>query len=143
MIRSRDRRSRGQALVEFSLALPIFIGLLLMVFDLGRGIYVYNGVSQAAREIARSTIVAPGSPLGTSNATQSTINVQKTLVPNLGNPTFECVDIAGAPSTNVPCTSGDYVRVTTTASYSPVLPLRIMGLPGSFTLKSTSSLEIP
>ncbi len=44
------RRDRGQALVEFSLILIPFLWILMGIVDLGRGIYIYNGVNQAARE---------------------------------------------------------------------------------------------
>ena len=50
---------RGQGLVEFALVLPIFLMLLLGVFDLGMAIYRMNGTSQAAREIARAASVHP------------------------------------------------------------------------------------
>jgi Flp pilus assembly protein TadG len=48
---------RGQALVEFALALPILILLLVGIFDLGRGVYAFNTVNNAAREGARLAIV--------------------------------------------------------------------------------------
>ena len=51
------RRDRGQALVEFSLLLIPFLWILMGIVDLGRGIYIYNGVNQAARELARVTSV--------------------------------------------------------------------------------------
>lgn len=51
------RRPRGQALVEFALILPIFILLLVGVFDLGRGVYVFSTVNNAAREAVRLAIV--------------------------------------------------------------------------------------
>ena len=43
------RRDRGQALVEFSLILIPFLWILMGIVDLGRGVYIYNGVNQAAR----------------------------------------------------------------------------------------------
>ena len=46
-------------------ALIIFLLLLFGVVDLGRGIYQFNGVSQAAREIARVTSVHRGLELPT------------------------------------------------------------------------------
>lgn len=52
---NRDRR--GQTLVEFALILPIFVLLLVGVFDFGRAIYAYNTINQAAREAARLAIV--------------------------------------------------------------------------------------
>jgi Flp pilus assembly protein TadG len=55
MIRRRDHR--GQALVEFALILPIFVLILVGLFDFGRAIYAFNTVNQAAREAARLAIV--------------------------------------------------------------------------------------
>ncbi|MEX1171410.1 MAG: TadE/TadG family type IV pilus assembly protein [Chloroflexota bacterium] len=48
---------RGQALVEFALVLPIALILMLGVFDIGRAIFLYNGLTNAAREGARMAIV--------------------------------------------------------------------------------------
>jgi hypothetical protein len=53
----RGSRSRGQALVEFALVFPILMFLLLAVFDVGRGVFVYNALTNAAREGARLAIV--------------------------------------------------------------------------------------
>lgn len=146
---------RGQALVEFSLAITVFLGMLMGVFDLGRAIFAYNGVSEAARDIARRTSVYPYSGLGGSNylgsslETQAVIATQRGLVPGMqplsnGAPDFECVDIAGNPSVNNTCGSGDaqdYVRVTVKAVYNPVTPL--VSLIGPITLSSTSTVAVP
>ena len=48
---------RGQALVEFALIIPVFILLVMGIFDLGRAVYGYNTVNNAAREAARVAIV--------------------------------------------------------------------------------------
>ncbi|MGH9174654.1 MAG: TadE/TadG family type IV pilus assembly protein [Vicinamibacterales bacterium] len=54
----KDRRiTRGQSLVEFALILPVFIILLVGIFDVGRLIYAYNTVNNSAREAARLAIV--------------------------------------------------------------------------------------
>lgn len=139
---ARRRRGRGQALVEFALALPIFLILLMGVFDLGRGIYMYNGVSEAAREIARVTSVHPGTTLGNSAATAAVVATQKTLIPNLGNPTFTCVDIDGSASTvsTTSCLPGQQVKVVIVASYSPVTPL--LSMVGTWNMQSTSAVSI-
>jgi Flp pilus assembly protein TadG len=135
----RRRRSRGQALVEFALALPIFLMLLMGVFDLARGIYMFNGVSQAAREIARVTSVYPGLPtLGSSAQTAAVVATQKGLIPSLGNPTFSCVDIDGSVPTS--CVAGMQVKVVIVAPYNPVTPL--LGLIGTWNMSSTSAVSI-
>lgn len=137
MVRYQDRR--GQALVEFALALIVFLVLLMGIFDLGRGIYMYNGVSQAAREIARVTSVHPGVTLGGSAETAAVVATQKSLVPNLGNPTFACVDIDNTAVTGT-CRGGMRVKVTIVAPYRPVTP--ILGLVGTWNMSSTSAVSI-
>jgi len=51
------RRSRGQGLVEFALVFPILMLLLIAVFDLGRLVFAYNDITNAARSGARVAII--------------------------------------------------------------------------------------
>lgn len=132
--------SLGQALVEFSLVVIIFLVLLMGIFDFGRAIYMYNGVAQAAREIARVTSVHPGGPLGTGPETAAVVTTQKRLIPNLGNPTYACVNIDKAAVTTA-CQAPDHaVQVTISAVYTPVTP--ILSFLGNFTLSSSSSAKM-
>jgi Flp pilus assembly protein TadG len=141
MIRNRGQRPRGQALVEFAIALPIFLVLLMGVFDLGRAIYQYNGVSEAAREIARVTSVHPGTTLGNSTETAAVVATQKGLIPNLASPTFTCIDIDGSTlNTSTTCVAGNQVKVVIVAPYRPVTPL--LGLIGTWNMQSTSAVSI-
>lgn len=48
---------RGQALVEFALVFPIFILLIVALVDVGRAVFAYNTITNAAREGARLAIV--------------------------------------------------------------------------------------
>jgi Flp pilus assembly protein TadG len=142
-MRAINDRERGQALVEFSLSIVIFLVLMMAIVDLGRGIYMFNGVSQAAREIARVASVHPGTTFGGPEITD-VINVQKKLIPNLGNPTFACVAIdgtAGLDPTYGDCRTGQQVTVSITAPYSPTTP--VMGLLGTWNMQSTASVRIP
>jgi Flp pilus assembly protein TadG len=139
----RQQRERGQALVEFSLSIVIFLVLMMAIVDLGRGIYMFNGVSEAAREIARVASVHPGTTFGGPEIT-AVVNTQKKLIPNLGNPTFACVDIDGGPGLDTTygnCPTGAQVTVSISAVYGPVTPL--MGLLGTWNMQSTSSVRIP
>ena len=155
MIRRRvtgrpGRDERGQTLVEFSLALIPFLFLLMGVVDLGRGIYTNNGVAQAAREIARTTIVhqctGPCSSATWSAETLATVNTQKNLVPGLATSgiTIDCVDISDTPFT-VPsgsiCPPGYYIRVTATTTFRLVSP--ILPVPNPFTVSSTAHEQVP
>ncbi len=60
MKRSKTRRDRGQALIEFAVALPIFLVMTLAVFDFGRVIWATTSLNAAAREGARFAIVHGG-----------------------------------------------------------------------------------
>lgn len=142
----RRRGSRGQALVEFSLTVMIFLVLLMGIFDFGRAIFMYNGVAQAAREIARVTSVHSGgsASLGASAETAAVVATQKGLIPNLGNPTYACVDIdktAVAVAKGADCTPPDKaVKVTISAVYTPVTP--VLSFLGDITLSSSSSSKM-
>jgi Flp pilus assembly protein TadG len=53
----RWRDARGQGLVEFALVFPILILLLLAIFDVGRLVFAYNDITNAARDGVRVAIV--------------------------------------------------------------------------------------
>ena len=53
----RHRRTRRQALVEFSLVAPMFFLLLLGIIEAGRFIFYYEVLHNATREGARYAIV--------------------------------------------------------------------------------------
>ena len=56
--RAGHERTRGQALVEVALVLPIFLLLLMTMFDFGRVIYAQHTITQDAREAVRRAIVS-------------------------------------------------------------------------------------
>jgi hypothetical protein len=70
------RFERGQALIDFSLAIPIALLAVLAIFDFGRALYTYDLVTSAARIGTRYAIVhgsACGLPAPACPADQSTI----------------------------------------------------------------------
>lgn len=62
------RRENGQTLVEFALIAPILFLLLLGIMELGRVIFAYNTISNAAREGARYGIIRPEDVTGIEQA---------------------------------------------------------------------------
>jgi hypothetical protein len=141
------RSMRGQALVEFALAIILFMVLMMGVFDLGMGIYKFNGVSQAARELARVASVHPcanpdACTLGDSAEVAAVLGTQKGLIPGLGSPAFRCVYPDGSlvPGSGSGCSPGYSVRVTISAPYRPMTP--VLGLTGTWDLRSSSSVKI-
>jgi Flp pilus assembly protein TadG len=56
-MRRRRRRQRGQALVETALVLPVFLLILFGLIDIGRAVFLYNTVSEGARQASRLAVV--------------------------------------------------------------------------------------
>jgi hypothetical protein len=54
-------RSRGQALVEFAVIIPVFLFLLMGILDFGRAVWATTSLASAAREAARYAIAHGGS----------------------------------------------------------------------------------
>jgi len=51
------RRSRGQSLVEFSLVFPIIVLLIVGFFEIGRAVFAFNTIANAARQAVRVATV--------------------------------------------------------------------------------------
>jgi hypothetical protein len=135
----RPKSDAGQTVAEFAIGIVVFLLILLGIVDAGRAVYQLSGVSQAAREIARTTSVHPGAPLGGSAQTADTVAVQRRLVPGLSVSSYACVDIGGT-SVAGPCKPGNWVRVTVTSRFEPSMPL--LTLLGPIDLASSGSAEI-
>jgi Flp pilus assembly protein TadG len=122
-------RTRGQALVEFSLVLIPFLIIMMGIFDLGRGIYMMNTTAQAAREIARVTIVHPYDTccdMGSSTEVQAVVATQRGLLPNMTftpGTDITCVDISDVTIPDNQCNAGDFIKVRVRAPFSAVTPL--------------------
>lgn len=54
---SRRGAERGQGISEFALVFPIIVLLLVAVFDMGRAVYAYTTITNAARQGARVAAV--------------------------------------------------------------------------------------
>jgi Flp pilus assembly protein TadG len=139
-MRRRFGVESGQGLVEFAISITIFLTLLIGIVDMARGVYVFNGVSEAAREITRETSVHRGSgALGASPETVAMVSTQRALVPELVVTSYACLDLAGNPVTGI-CQPGDWVRVSVQAPFRPVLP--VLTAFGPIVLTSVSSAEV-
>jgi hypothetical protein len=86
--------TRGQSMVELALTLPVFLLLLVSVFDLGHVVWANNAIATAAREAARFAVVHGG--------TDSVRCPQGPLPTNWGG-THDTAQLCGfAPSTLSP-----------------------------------------
>ena len=143
--RPHARATRGQALVEFALVIPIFLFLLVALFDLGRAVFSYNTLTNAAREGARMAIV---------NQDKATIIERakaQTAIVELNDPSvsvgFWQMADDGTPDYTDPCdlvAVGCLAVVSFEATYQPITPIIsnfIFGSGVDFTAQSILSVE--
>ena len=124
MYRTRDRADRGQSLVEFALVIPIFLLIVIGLFDVGRAVFAYNTVSNAARAAARVAIVNQDTTAVEARARE--------MAPGLDNR----LTVSQEPCSVREC---DYV-VTVTYDYEPATPL--IGRLFNPTIASTASMQV-
>jgi Flp pilus assembly protein TadG len=140
---ARQRKSRGQSLVEFAIVLPVIAVLVLGLFDLGRAVFSYNTLAQAARQANRAAIVDQD----TDNVKAVAVDAAPTIGLSAGDVSvcFKTADTSqtdcSSPSTDN-CPSSDRVIgclaiVTTTLTYVPMTPV-ISTFWSTIALSSTS-----
>jgi Flp pilus assembly protein TadG len=147
-LRRRSRRSRGQALVEFALVLPVFLLILFGIIDAGRLIYTYNTIANAARDGARVAIVNQ-----TVNGTNTCDTTSPTAGP-IGCAIESGINLSVAPSdvqvvyhdwTDTtacnPLLIGCLAEVTVTGHYQALTPI-IGQVIGPVTLTSTTKIPV-
>lgn len=113
-MKMQKKNFRGQAILEFVLVIPLLLGLLLILFDLGRVTFYYGSINNAAREGARYGIVHKGEVIDTRN---TAINAAAG-VPGEPLVTLRAFPVFGTDD-------GDIVNVTVTVEYdfTPATPL--------------------
>ena len=140
------RRGRGQALVEFALVIPIFLLMLIALFDLGRAVFAYNTLTNAAREGARLAAVNQDLPTIIDRAKKQTAIVELDA-PNVTVDMWQTNE-DGTPDLTDPCDDlvavGCLVVVKFEATYRPITPFisNILFRNGvTFTAKSVLDIE--
>jgi Flp pilus assembly protein TadG len=128
MMRAIIRRrpdAKGQTLVEFALVVPIFVLVVLGLFDIGRAVFNYSTVANAARQAARVAVV---------NQDQDAIRAAaKQAGTGLG---LTDADITIAACADLDCP----FSVTVTYDYEPATP--VIGRLFNPTLESTAVMPV-
>jgi len=106
----RKHGEKGQALVEFTLLVPVFLLLLFAIIDFGMGFYSWITVTNAAREGAR---------LGAVLATQQQIEDRVYQTADLPNESTKMT----VTVTNAQGQPGESVVVTVDYDYDLITPL--------------------
>jgi Flp pilus assembly protein TadG len=135
---SRRERTRGQGLVEFALIFPVMILILVGIFDVGRLIFAYNDITNAAREATRLGIVNQ-----TIGAIQNeAINQAETLGLNTGQVDVKFCDLAGTTCTTTKPTDLDaFVKVQVSYSWTAITPV-VGNIIGPVTVTAVSQMPI-
>ena len=106
----------GQTLVEFALILPVFLFLIVVIFDFGRAVYYYSTIHNAAREGARYGVIHPG----TADYAAIAARAEEYAV-GLGISDIT-VDVNAGPDENVADMDNPTIKVTVSYSFRPVTP---------------------
>ena len=107
-MRQMHSGGRGQSLVEFALILPIFILILMGLFDAGRAIYAYNTVSNSARAGVRTAIVD-----------QNLARIKDAAKDKAAGLDLTDADVTASVCTTLGCP----LTVTVVYAYTPVTPI--------------------
>jgi hypothetical protein len=152
--RRRGNRTRGQALVEFALILPVLALFLMLALDFGRVFFGWVALNNASRIAANAAAVHPDAWNGSGNPNAATWQLQYRqgvandlnsincdapghtgpwAASDIPNPTF--VNITGTAS---PYENGDHAEVKLTCRFHFLTPLvgNILGNPLVIAAKS-------
>jgi len=161
-IRPRPWRGDGQALVEFALVFPILMLLIFGIFDMGRAVFAYNAVANAARDGARVAMVNqietstdcnqskpienPATPhwsikaCAANSATSLGIQQSDVTVSYYAPPGTTLVCPA-TPSALTPINVGCIASVTVVYQFQPLTPV-IGNIVGTIGMSSTSQIPV-
>ena len=154
--RPRGRRGNGQSLVEFALVIPIIVLLIAAFVEIGRAVFAYNTIANAAREGARVAAVNQLEDITDCDASRPVedpfephwsirgcvLVAAKTLGITTDNIT---IDYDTPPDTTLTCDPvlhiGCIATITVTYDYSVSTPFVNM-LIGGFTMSQTSDMPV-
>src|ERR671934_1756406 len=88
------RGSHGQSMVEFALVVSALLLIVIGIMEFGRALYIYNAITNSAREAVHYGIIAPADTTGIQNAA---INTAVAVGLTTSNITITCS----------PCSSGN------------------------------------
>jgi hypothetical protein len=123
-----NHHMRGQGMVEFALILGILLLIIAGSIDMGRGIYAFSVVQNAAREGARFGVINPDDVGGIQDAARRLT-----------------AGLDGAAVSVIPSyLDARTLQVTVSYAFEPITPFlaRFMGESGNITLESSASMRI-
>lgn len=154
-VRRWTRRREGTAAVEFALAAPLLVAILLPMIDLGIAAYQDMEVHDAAQAGAQYALLNANATVPMPSAYSTAIQLAATNATTLST-----ISATPAPSTACGCSTGPavvlstdcttpcantlapghYVTVNTQATYTPVLPFSVFS--NSTTLSASTTVRV-
>ncbi|HEY69338.1 MAG TPA: pilus assembly protein [Anaerolineae bacterium] len=131
--RSKRLRSKGQSLIEFGLALPLLLFVILGLIETARLVYTYSAVTTASREGARYGFSLGVNGMGVPHyqdcggireaamALTSIAGIEEAgiVISYDGGPGTAVISSCPLPSAE----TGTRILVKVTTSYKPIVPL--------------------
>ncbi len=130
MIKGRNRKNKGQSLVETALLLPVILLLLTGIIDFGLLFNNYLVVSNASREGGRAAAI------GSTDAQVRAVVNNDTASLDPANLT-----VTITPSESTGRRSGDAVTVTVQYRYSMITPVIAAIVPGPINLNTSTTMR--
>jgi Flp pilus assembly protein TadG len=155
----RPGRARGQALVEFSFVFPIIMLLAFGFIDVGRAVFEWNTLTNAARSAARVLVVNQVDPAAPPWNCQANKPVESVSSPNwtargcaiaaggaIGVSSADVsISYAAPPGVTLECTTrrniGCLATVTVTNLFTPITPVA-GSIIGPISMSATSEMPI-
>lgn len=143
-------RSRGQALVEFAIVIPLLLLMVLALFDGGRAVIYYTELTNATRVGARVAMVNQSHDASCTGSIRTYKCAAAEIATSTGLsaasiPTAVFTDSDGnlVSPTATTCRSYGECAATVTASYSfaPVTPI-VSSILGSIDLSASTTMTI-
>ena len=137
LIRARRKNGeKGQALVEFTLLIPIFMLLLLAIIDFGMGFYSWISVTNSAREGARLGVV-----MATTQQIKDRVYQTATLPNESTKMTVTVTNAQGQPGQSVVVkVDYDYDLITPLAGIVSFVSGNVLG--PTLTFSSTAEMRL-
>ena len=148
LLRGRSK-SRGQALVEMAMILPLFVLLLLITIDFGRVYFSFIQINNAAREGANYAALDPANDPLIQNAAKQETDVQKQGGEPVGG--FQVLVVCKDPAgTVIACSTakdlgsgpGNTVTVTVNEQFSFLTPFMNNFWSNNFTMSTSATSTV-
>lgn len=119
----KSRNKRGAVLVEFALAVPLLLGILFFIIEIGNLFYLSNSLQQIARTSARYAATTESYSLTELKDYATKHGSTNYVIPDISKLSVSITPAVGTQAV------GDTITVTISYTYSPLIlnPMNFFG----------------